>query len=359
MMKEALHVFRHGRKATVAMLLVAALGLAGCSSGGQPAAKPASGSGQAQGAAASGSAPQPGGPAQPLKIRLGIMSILDSVTPYVAEKQGFFKEEGLQVEVRYFDTGPQAISAIISGDLQITYSALVPIVNAMARKAPIVIIANNAVTSGKTPDGHSLLVRADSGINTLKDLEGKRIATNGLGSMTQVYPLELMARQGVDTKKITWAEVPFPQLNDVLLKGQVDAIAQVEPFTSMLVDSGKVKELAYPLVEVRPNVAVTQFVASRKWAEENPDAVKRFVRALDKAVRYLQANDAAARTLIAEFTGLKPEVVRTARLWQWSVYPIDMASLQSTVDLMAKWKSISESFDIKPFIFKTALGDLK
>lgn len=295
------------------------------------------------------SAPAPAQP-QLVTLHLATMPIADTVGPFAGDQLGYFKEAGIELKMTKFSGGPETISAIIAGKADIAYAGAVPVLNAVAQGVPLVVVANNSLAQPAPPDPHSILVTTDSGINSLKDLEGKKITTNVIGSISQLYPNELMARNGVNTANLTWVEVPFPAMNDALLQKQVDAIAQIEPFTTILLSTGKVKELGYPFVDVQPSLNIAMWVATKKWVEQNQDTLDRFLKGWDKTVQYMKSNDARTREMITAFTGMKADLANTMRLNQWASKP-DVESLRKTAALMRKWKFIDKDIDVQAIVY--------
>ena len=100
--------------------------------------------------------------------------------------------------------------------------------------------------------------------------------------------------------------MPFPQMNDPLLNGQVDAVVQVEPFRSALMATGKAEIISWTYVETAPKTDITQYLALTSWVENNHDAAIKFARAVIKGAAFAKANDAAAREINAAYTKLNP-----------------------------------------------------
>lgn len=289
-------------------------------------------------------------PINQVSVHIATMPIADTVGTYVGEKLGYFKEAGLELKVTKFSSGPETISAVIAGKADIAYAGSVPFLNAVTQGVPLVIIAGNSLAHGAPPDPHSIIVAKESSISTTRELQNKKIAINAIGSISQLYPMELLSRNGVDTKSIQWVELPFPAMNDALLRKQVDAIANVEPFTSIILASGKATEIAYPYVDVQPNLHIAMWVATKKWVEQNPETLNRFLKAWDKSVQFMRSEDSRTRALIAEFTGIKGDLAANIRLNQWSS-KVDVPSLEKTAELMRKWKLIEKSVDVQTLVY--------
>ena len=149
----------------------------------------------------------------------------------------------------------------------------------------------------------------------------------------------------VDRSKVRMLEVPFPQMNDPLLNGQIDAIAQVEPFRTVLLDSGKVEVLGYSYVEAQPNADITQYLSTRAWVSKNPQVAVRFARAITRANEYLQGNEAAVREANQQFTNLNPALKDRVLLPRFGT-AVNMAQIERTMELMIKYGLLKQPVDL-------------
>src|SRR5262249_47770363 len=144
------------------------------------------------------------------------------------------------------------------------------------------------------PDTTVALVVLKDSTKSPKDLEGKRIGVNVINSSAWLHVVAALDKYGVDRSKVRFTEVPFPQMNDPLLNGQLDAIAQVDPFRSALMATGKAEIISWPYVETAPNTDITQYIALKPWVDKNRATVVKFVRAVIKGAQFIAANEAEA-----------------------------------------------------------------
>jgi NitT/TauT family transport system substrate-binding protein len=134
-------------------------------------------------------------------------------------------------------------------------------------------------------------------------------------------------------------------MNNPLLNKQVDAIFQVEPFRTIIQDTGKVDALAYPYVDVQPNAEITQYIALKSWVQKNPDLAKRFARAVNKGAAFANAHEAAAREANMQFTNLKPEFKDRVQLPLLGT-KVNLAEIGRTMDLMLKYGLMKKAIDL-------------
>jgi len=195
-------------------------------------------------------------------------------------------------------------------------------------------------------------VSQDSPIRSIKDLAGKRVAVNVVNSSGWMYMAALLDKNGVDPKQVRFVEVPFPEMNAPLLNRQIDAAAQVDPFTTVALKGGKIRALAYPYVEVQPGADITQYIALRSWIKSKPDLAARFVRAIGKGARFVNdpANEAAARNMNQQFTNLNPALKNDVMLAQLGTR-VNAQAIAGTMQLMLKYGLIKKPVDMKDRVY--------
>ncbi len=98
---------------------------------------------------------------------------------------GFFKKNGLDVDVQYFNNGATITSAILAGSLDVGLVDINSVASAHVHGLPMVYVAPAMINSEKVPT-YGIIVRNDSPIREPKDLTGKTLAVNGLKNVSQI-----------------------------------------------------------------------------------------------------------------------------------------------------------------------------
>ena len=137
---------------------------------------------------------------------------------------------------------------------------------------------------------------AKSDITTVEQLRGKRIGVPGMGTPPFVYSNRVLKRHGIDgSKEIEWKVFPVGELGLAIDKGEVDAVADSEPIGTMLLTSGKVRNVADQAVdEGYKDEYCCEVIANGKWLSANPKTAAAATRALLRGAKYVQANPMAA-----------------------------------------------------------------
>jgi NitT/TauT family transport system substrate-binding protein len=282
------------------------------------------------------------------KLRVGLVAISESLAAVAADKLGYFKAENIEVELSRFNASALALPLVQAGKLDIALSNTVSTLQAIEQGFDLSILAPGAVARTQAPDSTFSMIALKGAIKSPKDLAGKRIAMNVIKSATWLYVVAYLDKHAVDRASVKFVEIGFPQMNDPLLNGQVDVITQVEPFATVLADTGKVDRLAFPLVETQPGAEITQYVALSEWVKKNPQLAQRFARAIAKGAEYLNnpANLESVREMNVQYTGLNPAIKDRVVLPRFGTR-INVAELATTGDLMVKYGLLKKNIDIK------------
>lgn len=298
-----------------------------------------------------GTALAQGKPPETPTIRVGILPFSESLPAVIADKQGFFREEGLTVEFSRSGSAAQAVPLLQAGRLDIMFSNTVSTLQAIEQGLDAMILAPGAVVRVQPPDTTSALMVLKGAATTPKDLEGKRIAVNVVNSTAWMHLVALLDKHGVHRSKVRFTEVPFPQMNDTLLTKQVDAITQVEPFRTVLSDAGKTDIIGWLYVDTHPNAEITQYIALTPWVTKNPTTVAKFARAIVRAAQFANTNEAASRTINVEFTRLNPALKDRVLLPRFGT-EVNMVEIRKTMDLMMKYGLLKQPQDLSKRMFR-------
>src|SRR4051812_28847525 len=172
------------------------------------------------------------------KIRVGYVGITCEAPIFSAVEKGFFKEEGLEAEMVKCEWANYK-DVLALGGFDVTHHLI------MYFLKPIEQGLDVKFTGGI----HRGCLRVQAPINgkirTIGDLRGKRIGVPGMGTPPFIFANRVLGAHGIDPgKEITWLVFPAGELGLALDKGEVDAIANSEPIGSLLLASGKVRNVA-------------------------------------------------------------------------------------------------------------------
>jgi len=223
------------------------------------------------------------------KVRVGYIGLTCEASIFSAVENGYFKDEGLDVSLIKCDwKNYKDILAL--GGYDITQHLV------MYFLKPIEQGLDVKFTGGIHTGCLRIQAAAKSNIHSVEDLRGKRIGVPGMGTPPFVFSNRVLKRHGIDaSKEIEWKVFPAGELGLAIDKGEVDAVADSEPIGSMLLSSGKVRNVADQAVdEGFKDEYCCEVVANGKWLTANPKTAAAATRALLKGAKWVQTNPAAA-----------------------------------------------------------------
>lgn len=283
------------------------------------------------------------------KIKVGLIPTLD-VTPVIAGiKKGYFAQEGLDVEVVKTVGGAAAVPALMSGAWAVAYGNVVSSLLAAQQGLDIRVIGV-ALSGGA--DYTPLISRKTDGFKTGKDLHGKTVGVNTRNNVIWLFARAWIEATGGDPTKVTFKEVPFPQMGDALKQKQVDAIFIVEPFASKLLADPEFGLLALPYKVVQPGLQIGNYIVAGKYLDQNKAVVDKFLRAMKKSNEWFDQNlkSAELNQMIAEFTGVPLATVET--LPKSTAFPgISVEEMIKTREIMRKSGILTKDVDVSKLVY--------
>lgn len=241
-------------------------------------------------------------------LSVGIMPIVDTAPIWLGKEQGFFEEEGLDLDIQTTTGGAAAVPGVVSGDFQFAFGNVVSVMVANDKGLDIELVSNGNSTTGDTSsDFGAVVVPADSDIQSAADLAGKTVSVNNLSNIGDTTIRKLVENAGGDHESIKFVEIPFPDAPAAVESGQVDAAWILDPFLTQTVENGA-RVIAYNFAETHPNLDISGYFTTSQYIEENPEIVEKFTAAMKKSLDYAQENPDAVRDIVGTYTKMDEEM---------------------------------------------------
>ena len=264
-------------------------------------------------------------------LKIGLLQIEDSVPFYVAEKEGFYQQEEVQVELVPFLSALERDSALTAGAID---GAISDPIGALLLDKGRELIKITSLGLGKTPaEGvFAILAAPSSGVKTLDDLKGVEIAVSN-STIIEYVTDRLLEQQGFSPEEIRKIEVKkMPIRMQMLLDGSVQAATLPEPLSSIA--AGKGARILISDADQDTSLSQTVVVISSEALASKKEAVQSLFRAYGRAVESINADPESYRTLVMEKGRIPPFL---ADSYPIAVYPAPEPFGRDLYEPAAQW----------------------
>jgi NitT/TauT family transport system substrate-binding protein len=259
------------------------------------------------------------------ELAVGVIGASSDSPFFVADKRGYFKDEGLTVKFIRFDSAAKAMAPLGTGELAVASGATsAALYNAVKRGVPLKIVADKA----SNPPGfgfEALMVRKDleGTIKKLADFKGRKIAISAAGNSEDFLVDYALRKAGLTIHDVDPVYLGFPQHIAAFTNGGIDVSLTVEPSISSILKADKAVRFL-GVDEFYPQFETAVVFYSEKFIKERPEDARKFMRAYLRGARdYNDALDgdrltapAAAEVIpiLTEYSFIKnPDVYRAMR----------------------------------------------
>jgi NitT/TauT family transport system substrate-binding protein len=324
---ESVHrIARHGRRAPLFIAAVAIFALAGCAGGSGTPTEPASDV----------------DPHAPEVSEITVAGYQNApTTPLAAAMNaGYGEEYGINVELQVAENAPAMLAQIISGDVPIGQVNGFFSVPAVIEGADVRVIGE--VLRGK-PGVQTVEVLPDSGIESVADLEGKKVAVVGLNSGHQGRIAAAMIDAGADPSKVDFVALGWAEMPAALEQGTADAVVTIGPFQLQArneLGSETILDLADGPFAEFPD---SQWLVNGAWADANPNALAAFQCAVVIRGQQLVTDDQDVyEDTLREYGFSEEAIAADVKV----IFPAANKPAQIIPDIMYELGWIDEPFDI-------------
>jgi NitT/TauT family transport system substrate-binding protein len=247
------------------------------------------------------------------KLKVAFLPFLSNAVLQIAQDDGYFKEQGLDVEFIKASSTNTVFAGLLKGDLDVLPGILNPaLLNAMARGGRVKIVADKSRMSG-TCDYSTGMARTEVAerIKSGGGLRGLTFrAPTDLNLVSEYFTDKVLGRYGSTRADVKFVKVDVNAIPDAMQKGQVDVVFVSEPTISQIVSSGA-GQAVFSAKDFVPDFEAGIVEFGPSLLDKNPEAGRRFMVAYLKALKtYSQGATDRNVASISKFTGLDPGLVR-------------------------------------------------
>ena len=239
-------------------------------------------------------------------VKIGYLPSDHDSALFVADAQGLYEQKGIKTELVQFNNGGDLMTAMASGDVDVGYVGISPVLSSVSAGVPVKVI------SAAQTEGSGIIVTSQSGISSASDLAGKTIATPGEASIQHVLLSLYLKENGLSLDDINESAMKVPSINDALKTNNIPGAITFQPYVSIAESDDGIVELA-DSSEISPGHPCCVVVASQDFINNHQDTVKDIVAIHENATQFINDNIAAGKT--DEIVKLLPEdIVSDAKI---------------------------------------------
>jgi NitT/TauT family transport system substrate-binding protein len=288
----------------------------------------------------------------PTTVRVNIVPISDLAPLFAGIREGFFKEEGLDVSLQTSQGGGAiGIPALVAEAYDIVFTNAPSAILAVQQGINIRAIAAPSVTFRDPPENVGLLARASDRLDTGKSMEGRSIGVNARNNINWLLARTWVKRTGGDADKVEFREVPIPQSVDALKAKQVDAVLIPDPFLTLGKRDLDLSVVGWPMSSFMPENQPGLFVVTADFSEKRADVVKKFIQGFRRGAEWVNANVGkdTFHSLLNTYTRLDPALLSSMRIPR-AVVDVDADSLRRWAALMREEGLLKADVDVRSLL---------
>jgi NitT/TauT family transport system substrate-binding protein len=289
-------------------------------------------------------------PAGLTSITVGALPIVDDVPVYLAQQQGYFRQQGLNVTIRTVAQSTLALPDLLHGSVAIITGAnYVSFFRAQAKG----IISLRILQDGEDclPGTHVVLALPHSGITAPAGLAGKTIAVNLLNDVQTMMTDETLKADDINTLP-HYVAIPFANMPAALARHQVQAIYEVEPYLS----GAETTLGANPILDTcagsgNADLPIAGALSTAAWAQQHPQVARAFQRAMAQAADLADTNRPVVERAVVKFFHVSPQIAALVKLDEFPAAP-NAARIQRMADHMHASGLLAAPLNVAPLIFR-------
>jgi NitT/TauT family transport system substrate-binding protein len=283
-------------------------------------------------------------------ITVDAFPAIDSAGLYIAQTEGLFAAQGLQVTIVPVGTVPPSTQDLIDGQLSNKYDItagdyVTYIENEISGHAKLRIIAE---ASTLQPNVLALVVKGGSTVSAIGQLRGKTVSVNAPDDIGTLLVDSLLTEHGITPSEVKFNNnVAFPLVADKLGSNAVSASFAPEPFVS-LGEEGGIQELADLDQGSTQDFPIQGYAVTQAWAKANPNTLEAFQRALNQGQEIADSNRAAVEEAVETYLHVPATAAAFISLPSFPA-GVDSVRLQRVVSAMLRFNllpSTDRSFKV-------------
>lgn len=237
------------------------------------------------------------------KTTIAFAALPHAALAHIAQQQGYFLQEGLQVTPNQQPFGKAALDEVLAGRANFATVAETPFMFAVMKGAKLAIIA----TIQTSRRNEAIVALKEKGITSSSDLKGKRIGVT-IGTTSDFFSDAFLGAHGISREDVTLIDLKPADIPDALARGYVDAVSVFVPH---LTETQKVVgNRGVTFHDENVYTETFNIVAKQDYIRENQRIVEKVLRGLVAAEKFVRKNPTSSQMIVAESIGVDLPSVR-------------------------------------------------
>lgn len=260
-------------------------------------------------------------------LKIGVLPVLNTLPLYVAQAEGFYEAEGVQVELINFNSAREQQIAVVAGEIHGLNTDMIVQTLVYNGGTPLVAVRHEPIIGNY----FSVVASASSGITSIEDLAGASI---GIGENTIIEYLttNMLNTAGLTTDDVNYEEIPeIPRRVQLMATGELGVATLPEPLTTLVTT---LQGGSLILSDESVNFVPTVLAFNQETIDADPEAIEAFLRAYENAVNALNADGEAYRSVMLENL-IIPEPLQAT--YPVPSFPTALVPTEAQVSLVVEW----------------------
>ena len=239
------------------------------------------------------------------EIRVAFFPSISHVVPIVGIENNIFQEnltEQKIIEVKIFDSGPQVIESLFAKSIDLAYVGPGPIINGFLKSNG----QDLKILAGAANGGASFIIQKDSGLDSIENFQGKRIASPQISNTQDVSLRHYLSTHGLEPVEkggtVFVINISNPDIYTLFAKGDIDGAWVPEPWATILVEElGGVRLFNESQFWPEKQFSSVLLIGRTNFIEQNPETVEKWILSNQKTAEWINSNPDKTKMIYNEF----------------------------------------------------------
>ena len=239
------------------------------------------------------------------KIRVAFFPSISHVVPIVGIENDIFQENLTQqkiIEPKIFDSGPQVIESLFSNSIDLAYVGPGPVINGFLKSDG----RDLKILAGAANGGASFIIQKNSGLDSIDNFHGKRIASPQISNTQDVSLRHYLSTNGLNPVEkggtVFVLNISNPDIYTLFAKGEIDGAWVPEPWATILVEElDGIRLFNENQFWPEKQFSSVLLIGRTDFIDNNPEIVRKWIESNDKTVQWINSNPGKAKMIYNQF----------------------------------------------------------